>query len=225
MKLAGLFSGGKDSTFAVWKAITEGNDVVSLVSVMPENPDSYMFHHPNIELTSLQAEAMQLPLIKVPTKGEKERELEDLEKALKGLEGKIDGVTTGALASQYQKSRIEKICKSLGLEVFAPAWKKDPEQYWKELLNDGFKIIIVKVACEGLGKEWLGREITWEALEELKKLSEKHRFHLAFEGGEAETFVVDCPLFKKKVEIQDSETQWEGDSGVFLIKKAILTRK
>jgi len=224
MRLAGLFSGGKDSTFAVWKAVEQGHEV-SLLVMEPENPDSYMFHHPNITWTGLQAEAMELPVVLAKTGGEKEKEIEDLEAALEKLKPGIEGVAVGALASQYQKTRVEGICKKLGLEVFSPGWRLDPEDYWNELLGAGFRIIITKVACEGLGKEWLGREITRDVFLELKKLSEKYRFHLAFEGGEAETFVLDCPLFRKKIQILDSDVEWTGDSGVFLVKKAILSQK
>lgn len=227
MKLAGLFSGGKDSTFAVWKAIGQGQEIVSLVSFISENPDSYMFHHPNIELTRLQAEAMRLPIVHVKTKGEKEKELADIEIVLKELKIKkgIEGVTAGALASDYQKSRIETICKKLGLIVFSPAWHREVVKYWQEILTSGFRVIITKVACEGLGKEWLGKEIDTDNFQKLKKLSEKYRFHLGFEGGEAESFVIDCPLFKKRIEVLESETIWEGDSGVFLIKSAKLENK
>lgn len=222
MKMAALFSGGKDSTFAAWKAVQRGDEIVSLVSFISENPDSYMFHHPNIQWTRLQAEAMGIPILHIPTKGEKEKELEDIEQALRKLKPGIRGVTVGALASEYQRFRIARICRKLGLEVFAPAWKRDPGGYWEELLGGGFRVIITKVACEGLGKEWLGREITSRNFPELRRLSQKFRFHLGFEGGEAETFVLDCPLFKKKVEVLEGEVEWDGDSGVFLIRKAAL---
>lgn len=224
MKMVGLFSGGKDSTFAVWKAIQKGNVIASLLSFESENPDSYMFHHPNISLTRLQAKAMGIPITIKKTKGEKEKELDDIESALGEWKGKIEGVTAGALASNYQKSRVEAICKRLGFIVFSPAWHRDVVDYWNELLDSGFKVIITKVACEGLGKEWLGKEIDRKRFLELKKLSEKYRFHLGFEGGEAESFVIDCPLFSKKIHIQEAEVIWEGDVGVYNIQKAVLQK-
>ncbi len=222
MRVAALFSGGKDSTFAVWKA-SEEHELVTLVAFEPGNPDSYMFHHPNIGLTALQADAMGIPLILVPTPGNKEEEVRDMEEALRDLP--VEGVVAGALASEYQRSRVEKVCRNLGLKTLTPAWHMDPTEYWGELLVNGFRVLVTKVACEGLGKEWLGREVGREALEELKRLSEKHRFHLAFEGGEAETLVLDCPLFKKKLSVESAEVKWEGDSGTFLVRKAILSGK
>jgi ABC transporter with metal-binding/Fe-S-binding domain ATP-binding protein len=217
MRMAALFSGGKDSTFAVFKAVKEGNIVVKLVSIRPENPDSYMFHHPNIELAEVQADLMGIPIVMKGSVGEKEKELKDLEDALKGLD--VEGVCAGALASKYQSDRIEGIAGKLGLKVYSPLWGSDPLEYWKGLLREGFRVIITKVACEGLGKEWLGKEITPQVLEDLKELADRYKFHLGGEGGEFETFVLDCPLFRKSIIIEDSEVKWEGDSGVFVIKR------
>lgn len=224
MKLTALFSGGKDSTFAIWKAIQEGHDIVSLIAFEPENKDSYMFHHPNINLTKIQAQAMNIALKLVKTEGVKEEELKDLEQVL-SQDKEIQGVVAGALASEYQKSRVDNICKKLGLKGIAPMWKIDADEYWEQLLDNDFRVVITKVACDGLGKEWLGKEITRKNLKELKTLAEKFKFHLAFEGGEAETFVIDCPLFSQRVDILDSEIDWDGEVGVFKIKSAVLNKK
>ncbi|MBI4020819.1 MAG: diphthine--ammonia ligase [Candidatus Aenigmarchaeota archaeon] len=223
MKLASLYSGGKDSTYAVWKAVQAGHTITTLVSFLPENPDSYMFHHPNVRWTSLQAEAMGLPILQLPTHGEKEAELADLERALRGLD--IDGVTSGALASQYQKSRVDAICGKLGLASLSPAWHADVEAYWREMLAAGFRIIVTKVACDGLGKAWLGREVTGSAFAELQALAKTYRFHLGFEGGEAETFVLDCPLFSRPVQVTEARTAWDGETGTYRIVRAALARR
>lgn len=205
MKVAALCSGGKDSIYAIYKA-QEKHTVEVLIAMKSINPDSYMFHRPNIDLVKLQSEALEIHLIFKETKGEKEKELEDLRDAIKEAKEKynIKGIVSGALASNYQRKRIENICKELNLESIAPLWHIDPEKYMKELLSK-FKIIIVKVACDGLGKDLLGKEIN---LEEIEKLSKKYRFHIAFEGGEAETFVLDGPIFKKKIIVKDSEIFW-----------------
>ncbi|MBL7206724.1 MAG: TIGR00289 family protein [Candidatus Aenigmarchaeota archaeon] len=224
MKLAALFSGGKDSAYAVWKAINAGHEVKYLISMISENPDSYMFHYPNVELTLIQSMASGIRLVTKGTKGIKEKELDDLETVLKDMKD-IDGIIAGALASKYQKERVEKICKKLGLKLFSPAWGSDPEKYWKELLDNGFKVMITKVACDGLGKEWLGKIIDEKSLEELKKLAKKYRFHLAFEGGEAESFALDTPFFKKKIKITEGKIQWYGDSGIYKIEKIKLLDK
>lgn len=225
MKLAALFSGAKDSTFAIYKAIQMGHEIKYLLTIVPDNPESYMFHHPNIEWTREQSKAMEIPIIMSRTKGEKEKEVEDLKEILGKMTNEIDGVVSGALASQYQKSRIDDICKDLGLESVAPHWGKSPDKHWIGILESGFEVIISSVACDGLGKEWLGRRIDRPALIELKKLSEKHQFNFAGEGGEFESFVLDGPIFKKRLRILDSEKVWKGDSGSFVIKKIEMMDK
>ena len=227
MRLGALFSGGKDSTFALFKARSEGHEIACLISLVSENPESYMFHTPNIHLVEMQAECLEIPLILKETKGEKEKELIDLKNAI--LEAKkkykIEGIVTGAVASNYQKERIQKICDELSLRCVNPLWGINPEQYWNEILNNEFKVIISGIAAEGLGKEWLGIEADKENFKKLKELSKKFHFSLAFEGGEAETTVLDCPLFQKKIEIIDSEIKFKDNSGVYLIKRAKLEKK
>lgn len=225
MRLAALFSGGKDSTFAIYDSLKKNHDVGFLISMISENPESYMFHYPNIKFTSYQAESMGIPIITKDTKGEKEKELEDLKKAVEKIRNQIDGILAGGLASKYQYNRIRVIADFFGLKIIVPYWNIDPVDYWKLLLNADFRIMIIAVACEGLGKDWLGRIIDRKAFEELRKLSDKHRFNLAGEGGEYETFVLDCPLFRKRLEILDAETVWNRDSGFYLFKKVKLAKK
>ena len=208
MKLAILFSGGKDSTMTVYKALKEGHEVKCLISFISENPASYMFHYPNINLTKIQAECMGIPLITVPTKGEKEEELDDIKDALKLIKG-IDGVGAGALASRYQYDRVGKICKELGLQVYAPCWMEDDEKHWKEILDAGFEVIMTGIAAEGFTKKWLGRRIDLSILQELKELKRKYKIHMGLEGGEGESFVLDGPIFKKRIEIIKSQAIME----------------
>ena len=112
MKIASLYSGGKDSAYALWWALNQGWDVKYMVNVVSKNKESYMFHIPNVELTDLVSESVGIPLIKVITKGEKEKEILDLKKALEKLD--IDGVVSGALASEYQRTRIDTSVRSSG---------------------------------------------------------------------------------------------------------------
>jgi len=202
MKIAALISGGKDSVFALDKAILAGHKPTCVVAIKSENPESYMFHVPAIEMVKLQAKAMNLPLIFKTTKGVKEEELKDLKAALKEAKEKYgaEGVVSGALASNYQKSRIERICTELKLASITPLWGIDADKYMDELLASGFKVIITAVAADGLDESWVGKEIDTRRLSKLRKLAKKYRFNMAGEGGEYETLVVDCPLFKEAVE-------------------------
>ncbi|MBT6995133.1 diphthine--ammonia ligase [Candidatus Woesearchaeota archaeon] len=223
--VASLYSSGKDSTYSLQLVRDMGYNVNSLVTIKSSNLDSYMYHTPNVDLVVLQAESLGLPLLVEKTSGLKEDELKDLERALIKAKKKfsISGVVTGALFSEYQASRIGKICDSLGLECFNPLWHKDQASYMKEVIKAGYKIIFSSIAADGLSKEWLGKEITLEDVDKLVKLHAKNGLNVAGEGGEFESLVVDCPLFEKKIEVVDSSIEMENEyTGKYLIKKAKL---
>tara|TARA_Y100000034_G_scaffold121692_1_gene166256 strand:+ start:808 stop:1389 length:582 start_codon:yes stop_codon:yes gene_type:complete len=185
MKLGVLFSGGKDSSLALYKA----GKVEVLITLDSKNKDSYMFHTPIDEVEKL-AEKLQIDLIKFKTEGEKEKELEDLKLAIKKAidEYSIEGIVTGAVASTYQASRIQKICDELKIYCFNPLWQMDQEELLREAIKK-FKVRIVKVAAEGLDDSWVGREINEETIKELIKLKEKFKINVAGEGGEYESVV------------------------------------
>jgi len=220
MKVAVLFSGGKDSAFAIYKAKKLGLNVTHLVSIFPDKKDSWMFHSVNIHLTKKLAEAIGIPLIVKKTKGEKEKELRDLKNVLKKLD--IDGVVSGAIASEYQKNRIDKICEELGLKSFAPLWGKKQNKILEEIVKTGFEVIIIGVFAAGLDESWLGKKIDEETIDELIKLRKRYSINEAGEGGEFETLVSNGPIFKKSLIIDEIEKQWKRDHGVLIIKKAHL---
>lgn len=223
MKLVGLFSGGKDSTYAIYKAQQEGHEIHFLGTVMSENPESYMYHTDNIGMTMLLSQALGMQLATKKSFGVKEKEVEDLKVLIKGLD--VEGVVCGAIESEYQRKRVEDVCKELGLELVAPLWHVDVEQYLRTMVKEGFKVVIVGVAAAGLDESWLGREIDDKCIDDLLKVKEKHKIHIAGEGGEFETIVLDCPLYKSKVEITDSEKKWDGTSGSLIINDAKLVPK
>jgi len=203
MKLACLFSGGKDSTYALYLMLKQGSDVRYLVSVFPESSESYMFHYPMIERTIDQAESIGIKQVIVRTKGEKEKELEDLKNALSKLD--IDGFFSGAIASNYQKGRLDGIAKELGIVSLAPLWHRNQESLLKEQIDAGFEIIITHVAAEGLDRSWVGRKIDHKAFEELKKIRDKHKINISGEGGEFETLVLNCPLFSHPLKVPEKK--------------------
>jgi len=223
MKLAVLFSGGKDSCLALHKAMQK-EEVVCLLTVISKNPESFMFHTPNIHLTEVQAKAMGLPLISVTTEGEKEKELKELEEVIRKAreEFGIEGVVTGTIESVYQATRIQKICDSLGLWCFNPLWQKSQKEVLEELVENGFEVLITGVFAEPFGKEWLGKRIDRETV---KKLVETEGINPAGEGGEIETTVVDAPFLRKKIEVKSYEIKFERNSGVMEIKKTELVEK
>ena len=226
MDVAVLFSGGKDSTMAVYAALDAKEDVKYLLSMKSRNDESYMFHVPNIHITDLLAEALDIPIMSVETDGIKEEELEDLRTAFENLKDLgVEAIYTGALYSVYQKSRIEKLGSEVGLEIISPYWHVDELEYMRKIVSLGFKIMICGVAAWGLDESWLGRIIDDETIYELVKLNEKYHVDIAFEGGEAETLAIDGPIFKKRLEILKYKKEWHLDSGVYIIEDATLQEK
>ncbi len=197
------------------------------MTLLPQSEMSYMFHFPNIRWTRLQAESIGVPQLTRATEGVKEEELTDLTKSLQDAKERfgIQGVYTGAIASVYQKTRVEKTCADLGLKCVSPLWGIDPEAHLRRLLRDGFSTIVVSVSALGLDETWLGRELDGAAIDELVALGRRYRFHVGLEGGEGETFVLDAPLFSKRVELGPCVRRWKGDSGYLEITDAALVAK
>jgi asparagine synthase (glutamine-hydrolysing) len=226
MTLGVLFSGGKDSTFATYIAMIFCWNVACLMTIKSKNKDSFMFHTPNIDVTSLQAEAMELPLLTQETSGQKEDELGDLYILIKKAKEQygINGVIVGALASDYQHERVNRVCQELQLKTFAPLWHKNQAQLLKEMIDLGLDIRMSSIAADGLGKEWLGRKLDMNAYKELLQLHHSIGLHVAGEGGEYESIVLYCPyLFKKKLAVKKADAHMESDYvGVYTIKDVEL---
>ncbi len=213
-KAAVLFSGGKDSCLALHLA-REKYEVKYLLSVIPKNKDSWMFHKPDLRLLKKQAEMLGIKLVVVRSEGEKERELEDLKKLIKKVGNKIEVVVVGGITSSYQGKRVKRICSELGKKFHAPLWDIKGEDIWNLLLKNKFKVILTKISCEGLDERWLGKVIDEGRFGELKKRSERYGFRVDFEGGEAETAVLYMPGFKKEIKV-DSRVKKEGKYRFFL---------
>lgn len=226
MKLGVLFSGGKDSTLALHLA-AEKEQAVCLITLVSRNPESYMFHTPNINMTVLQAEALGLPLVSVVTEGKKEEELADLQKAIQQAKEKygIEGVVTGAVESVYQASRVQRICNELDLWCFNPLWKHDQKALLETLIAKQFQVIISGVFAYPLDEKWLGKQLDAQMIKRLVELQGKYGISPSGEGGEIETTVLDAPLFKQKIDITDAAMNWQGSSGVYVVKQARLVPK
>ena len=207
MKCAVLFSGGKDSAYAAFLEKEKGNEIACLITIFSENPESYMFHTPSITKVKKQTEVMKLPLIIQKTKGEKEKELDDLESAINNSIEKfeIEALITGAVDSVYQASRIKEICERSGIKCLNPLWRKNQLKLLEELIENNFDVVIIGVFAYPLNESWLGKKIDKRFLDEVKILEEKYKINVAGEGGEFETFVLNCPLFTKELKIINKE--------------------
>lgn len=220
MRVAALFSGGKDSVFALYIAKQWGWDITHLITMLSKKKDSWMFHTINIHLTKLLSNAIDVPLLSRQTEGEKEDELGDLKDILESIS--IDGVISGAIASEYQRTRIEGICHDLGIKSFTPIWHKNPYLLIKDQIDAGFVIRIVGVYANGFDESWLGKKLDIKTLEELVELKKKFAINIAGEGGEFETLAIDGPIFKKKLVLDETEKSWHRDNGILIVKKAHL---
>jgi ABC transporter with metal-binding/Fe-S-binding domain ATP-binding protein len=166
---------------------------------------------------------LNIQLVSKQSLGEKEKEVKDLEVLLNNLDA--DGVVCGAIASKYQKERVEKVCENLRLKILTPLWGLDQENLIREIVKSGFEVIITAVAAEGFDESWLGRKIDEKCIEDLINLNRKHGISVLGEGGEYESLVLDCPLFSRKIEITKSEKTWKDNAGLMEVKDAKLVNK
>ncbi len=216
-----LFSGGKDSSWALYQALENDYPVERLVTVHPDG-DSYMYHVPATELAQLAARSIDIELRAVhPDSFETasvtdaaeqgDAELVPLERALEALAddlGAIGGVTVGAVESDFQNDRVQAMCERLGADVYAPLWHEPPRELATTMIDAGFEITIVQVAAYGLDESWLGRTLDHAAIEELVALNEEYGVHVLGEGGEYETLVTDGPHMDLPIKL-DYETEFD----------------
>lgn len=195
-KLVALTSGGKDSNAALYRMQRRNNEISCLLTLRSKNNHSYMFDskkdRKDIEW---QSEQLDIPLIAQETEGEKEKELKDLKEGLQKAKEEygVEGVVAGALASTYQRDRVERVAEELGLKVFAPLWQEDQGRYMQWLIREGFEVEITSIAARGLDEKWEGVVLDQENVEELIELSREYGFNAAGEGGEYETKAVGFP--------------------------------
>ncbi|MAG39883.1 TIGR00289 family protein [Candidatus Pacearchaeota archaeon] len=214
MKLGVLFSGGKDSTYAALLAKRAGHELACFLTVDSENENSFMFHTPAIKLTKLQSKLADVPFLLRKTNGKKELELFDLEELIKDAIERynIDGIVTGAVESVYQASRVQEICDKLEVQCFNPLWQKNQWELLDELIESGFDMRIVGVFAYPFDGKMIGRKIDKKFVEDIGKVHKRLRINPAGEGGEFESLVVNCPLFKKPLGVNDIKAVGAGNS-------------
>jgi ABC transporter with metal-binding/Fe-S-binding domain ATP-binding protein len=220
MRLASLYSGGKDSTFACMLMQGQGHEVPTLVTIRPENPASPIFHAINLDMVPLLAQAMDKELRVVPSRGEEAEDLEALRTALEGLE--VDGIITGAIASDYQWDRINGVCEGLGLRVFSPLWRKDQGMLLRDMVEGGLTAVLVGTFAEGLDQSWLGRPLDSAAVDMMLRTAQKWRLNPSGEGGEYETLTLDSPLHKRPLRILESRIITTRDTSRLEVLRADL---
>jgi diphthine-ammonia ligase len=224
MPVTALVSGGKDSVYSAYLADTQGRSVDELVIVRPEDPDSLLFHTPNLDLVALQAKAWGKSCRTVPTRGRGEpAELAALAEAIGDGPG---WVVAGAIESSYQWARLLEVAGRAHRPVYTPLWRKDPHRVVREEIAAGLDIRFVHLAAESLGPELLGQRLDLARLDEIGRRSAAvARTHVAGEGGEYETVVLDAPFFSARIEVDDAERVVAPSTSRWTIRKAHLEPK
>ncbi|WP_456483771.1 diphthine--ammonia ligase [Methanopyrus kandleri] len=223
MRAVALLSGGKDSTLAAHLAVEEGYELTHGLTVVPSDPESMMFHVPNADLGALVAQAMGLEPVRIRSGRDDEADIEEMARVLEGLD--VDALVSGAIASRYQKERLDRLCEELGIEHEHPLWGMDPFEELELLVKRGFEVMIIGVSAAGMDESWLGRRIDEDFIEDIRRLYEKYRIHPAGEGGEYETLVLDAPLFERRIVLERVEKRWDGFSGELIVEEARLVPK
>ena len=219
MRLASLYSGGKDSAFSLYLAEQQGHDVPYLVNIVPEDRASWIFHTPNLNTVPAMAESMGKKLVLGHSTGEEGSDMEDMRRALEGLD--VEGIVTGAIWSDYQWDRMNMVCGDLGLKLIAPLWRKDQDMLMDQMLDAGIEAVIVGCYAEGFDESWLGRPIDAETVKDLKRLRAKYHISIMGEGGEYESMALYSPLYSKRLRIVSSEREWSRNNGTLHVRELV----
>jgi len=241
-----LGSGGKDSAYSTWWALMRGWDVRAIVTMCITGEDSMMFQTQGVAIAGMQAASAGIPWLPILTSGDIKQEMDDLEGGLRGIskprlamektwprgwdsseieihEGllEFDAIVSGALRSDFQKTRIEMMCEKMGVHSFCPLWHNSPDRHMESLYQHGFDVRIASVSSEGLGAEWLCVSMGSDEVGRLRDLSGRYRFNVDGEGGEYETVVLGAPHMRRDI-LADGGVVWEGSRGTWNIDFARL---
>jgi len=197
-RYAASWSGGKDSCFAYWKAISQGLKVSYLLNFINEDATKAMSHGLDPQLIALQARAMEVPLLQQRVTWETyevgfKAALQELK--LKG----ITGLVTGDIHLQEHKDWIDRVCGETGMKAILPLWQMDSAQLLADFIKAGFKAIVVNVKAELFGREWVGKQVDRQLAAKLQQLAKRLNVDACGEAGEFHTFVYDGPPFKKAI--------------------------
>ncbi len=219
MRVGVLYSGGKDSNLALYKA-SKHFEISCLINLRPKSSESEIFHYPTANIVDLQAKALGIPLVRVETGDREKEQVKALYGALKVAKEKyeIDGVVTGAVRSVYQATRFQRVCDKLDLWCFNPLWLMNEEKVIENALSSGFKVIVTRLAVYPFDARYLGASLG----KEFTRYLEKIRANVVGEGGEYETLVTYMPLFKGEIRVVEYEKILGENEGEIVVRRAVL---
>jgi len=207
-------SGGKDSMYAIFLALQEGLDIDYLMFIT----NGSKAHRLNRWLLKLVSESLEIPTV---TAG---KEVRDIRRVLKKL--KADIFISGVMITPEHMDWYQEICNPIQVQHYAPLWGKKPFTTLAEMRELGFQILIIEVDVSmGSRESWLGKELDNNVLQEINELEKEEKMQPSGELGEYHTFVLDCPLYRKKINILNSEIVWENSKGYVVVKDADLQSK
>jgi len=202
MKAAGLWSGGKDSCFACYKAISMGYDLSLLFNFTDPAGKSSLSHGLAAALIFKQSQLIGIPIEQKPMPkdgGTYRKEFKALIREWKNKAG-IEGIVFGDIYLKEHKEWIDSVCLEAEVEPIMPLWGRDTKELILEIIDSGFKAMVVAVKTDLLGKEWLGRIMDRKFVKELKP-----EIDPCGEKGEFHTLVVDGPLFREPIKILETQ--------------------
>ena len=223
-RFCAMYTGGKDSCYSLHWAVLHGLEPACLVTFRAPGWESMLFHYPNVELVRLHSEAMGIPVYYHTVEGDEYRATVEAFREARRRCG-CSVIVAGATASDYQRLRFAMAALEAGLEVLTPIWGVDQAEYMRWLVEDGFVFILTSVQAYGLPPEYLGRPVTREMVEDIVRRAELYGFNPAFEGGEAETLVLDAPLFRKRLVVEGRVVRLGPDHYQYVIERAWLEEK
>jgi uncharacterized protein (TIGR00290 family) len=218
MRVLALLSGGKDSVCAVETARGFGWDVVAALAMRPAEDDAWMFHTPNLDAVRGVAECLGLPLVEAPSRSGKDEEVTDLEAAVRSAKERfqLDGLISGALASEYQRTRLDLVGHRTGLRSFAPLWHKEPRAYLDGLVAGGWDIRFSRAAAEGVPSDWAGQRL--DAMKVAAMVGHSARPHVAGEGGEYESLALDAPCYGRRLVVDKSRVERTASRATWIVE-------
>jgi len=197
------WSGGKDSCFACYLAVTSGMKVRYLANMITEDGKRSWSHGQYPELLRAQSQAIGIPLLQQRTSQDNyETEFKNILRSFK-QEG-IKGGIFGDIDFEEHRQWIERVCREAAITPHLPLWGKSQDKIMRDFIALGFESIIIATRADLLGEEWLGHRVDMDFIRHLEELGKTKDITPCGEAGEYHTFVTDGPLFKKRVEIMET---------------------
>lgn len=194
--IACSWSGGKDSCYALLRAINQGNKLKVLVNMMNENGRISRSHGLPLSILQQQASAMNVPLMATPTSWNDYKA--HFVGALHQIKRKhnVEAMVFGDIDLQPHRDWEEMVCAEAGLEAMLPLWQQGRRQLVDEMIENGIEAMIVSCNTQ-MGEAYLGRTITPALVNDLEKAG----IDACGENGEFHSVVINCALFDKPVQL------------------------